>query len=63
VRSLALTALEEEIAARRSRACWRRSPRRRPQAGELPLDLPLREARDAFERIYFEFHLQLEAAT
>jgi DNA-binding NtrC family response regulator len=27
---------------------------------ELPLDLPLREARDAFERAYFEFHLARE---
>ena len=23
----------------------------------LPLDLPLREARDAFERVYFEHHI------
>ena len=28
--------------------------------GELPLDLPLREARDAFERVYFEHHLTRE---
>jgi DNA-binding NtrC family response regulator len=28
--------------------------------GELQLDLPLREARDAFERIYFEHHLTRE---
>lgn len=27
---------------------------------ELPLDLPLREARDAFERVYFEHHLSRE---
>jgi len=27
---------------------------------ELPLDLPLREARDAFERAYFEYHLGRE---
>jgi DNA-binding NtrC family response regulator len=27
---------------------------------ELPLDLPLREARDAFERAYFEHHLSRE---
>jgi DNA-binding NtrC family response regulator len=30
------------------------------QARELPLDLPLREARDAFERAYFEHHLSRE---
>jgi DNA-binding NtrC family response regulator len=29
-------------------------------ARELPLDLPLREARDAFERAYFEHHLSRE---
>ena len=29
-------------------------------AGDLPLDLPLREARDAFERVYFEHHLTRE---
>ena len=27
---------------------------------DLPLDLPLREARDAFERVYFEHHLARE---
>ena len=27
---------------------------------DLPLDLPLREARDAFERVYFEHHLSRE---
>jgi DNA-binding NtrC family response regulator len=26
----------------------------------LPLDAPLRDARDAFERVYFEYHLQRE---
>jgi DNA-binding NtrC family response regulator len=30
------------------------------QSRELPLDLPLREARDAFERAYFEHHLSRE---
>jgi len=29
-------------------------------AADLPLDLPLREARDAFERVYFEHHLTRE---
>ena len=28
----------------------------------LPLDLPLREARDAFERVYFEHHIAKEGA-
>ncbi len=31
-----------------------------PTVRELPLDLPLREARDAFERAYFEHHLSRE---
>ncbi|MEI2415290.1 response regulator [Orrella sp. JC864] len=30
------------------------------QLGGVSLDLPLREARDAFERIYFEYHLGRE---
>ncbi len=30
------------------------------QRTEMPLDLPLREARDAFERTYFEYHLSQE---
>jgi enoyl-CoA hydratase/carnithine racemase len=37
------------------------SPNGQPStARELPLDLPLREARDAFERAYFEHHLSRE---
>ena len=27
----------------------------------LPMDLPLREARDHFDAIYFDYHLQKEA--
>jgi DNA-binding NtrC family response regulator len=30
--------------------------------GTLPLDLELREARDAFERVYFEYHISRENA-
>jgi DNA-binding NtrC family response regulator len=30
------------------------------QLGSISLDLPLREARDEFERIYFEYHLRRE---
>lgn len=30
--------------------------------GALPLDLALRDARDAFERVYFEYHISREAA-
>ena len=35
-------------------------PRPLPSFDSMPLDLPLREARDAFERAYFEHHLQRE---
>jgi two-component system nitrogen regulation response regulator NtrX len=31
------------------------------QAPALPLDVPLREAREIFERSYFEHHIQLES--
>ena len=31
-----------------------------PAAHDLPLDLPLRDARDAFERVYFEYHIARE---
>lgn len=31
--------------------------------GNLSFDLPLREARDTFERIYFEYHLQQEGGS
>jgi DNA-binding NtrC family response regulator len=27
---------------------------------DLPFDLPLRDARDAFERVYFEYHIARE---
>ena len=58
VRSLALAALEEEIGGEEVSRLLAPQPSAAAQA--LPLDLPLREAREAFERIYFEHHLQLE---
>ncbi|NIE87877.1 transcriptional regulator, Fis family protein [Burkholderia sp. Tr-860] len=30
------------------------------QTAAIPFDIPLREARDAFERAYFEYHLARE---
>lgn len=62
VRNLALTALDEEISAEDVR---RVIPAEEGEAREfaslLPLlDQPLREARDAFEKLYFEHHLRLE---
>ena len=58
VRSLALGTLEEEIAAEEVSRLLAPQPSAAAQA--LPLDLPLREAREAFERVYFEHHLRLE---
>lgn len=59
VRSLALGALEEEIAAEDVARLL--APPAAGAALTLPLDLPLREAREAFERVYFEHHLQTES--
>ena len=58
VKSLALGTLEEEIGASEVR---RLLPADLAAAGcGIPLDQPLREAREAFERMYFEHHLRLE---
>jgi DNA-binding NtrC family response regulator len=62
VRNLALTALDEEISAE---DVSRVTPEKEDAGDEmlslLPLlDQPLREARDAFEKLYFEHHLRLE---
>jgi DNA-binding NtrC family response regulator len=61
VRSAALTALEDEIGAEDvSRTL---PPLEAPAVfAGLPLDLPLREAREAFERAYFEHHLAREGS-
>lgn len=62
VRNLALTALDEEISADDvSRVMPPEAGGDRELASLLPLlDQPLREARDAFEKLYFEHHLRLE---
>jgi two-component system nitrogen regulation response regulator NtrX len=56
VRTMALTSLEEEIGAGDAERVLPQFARRPAEAG-LSLDLPLREAREAFERSYFEHHL------
>jgi DNA-binding NtrC family response regulator len=56
VRTLALTSLEEEIGVGDAERVLPQFTRRAPDA-EISLDLPLREAREAFERTYFEHHL------
>jgi DNA-binding NtrC family response regulator len=63
VRSAALSALGDEITlddVQRVAASFNLEPV--TPASSLPLDLPLREARDAFERVYFEHHLGLESS-
>jgi DNA-binding NtrC family response regulator len=56
VRSLALGTLEDDITGDDVQRLLSPSP----ATQGLPLDLPLREAREAFERVYFEHHLVLE---
>jgi DNA-binding NtrC family response regulator len=59
VRALALTTLEETIGAVDVERVLPQYAAR-PSAVGLPLEMPLREAREAFERAYFEHHLALE---
>jgi two-component system, NtrC family, nitrogen regulation response regulator NtrX len=59
VRNLSITALEEEIGAADVERVLREA-QARPSGPGLVLDRPLREAREAFERAYFEHHLALE---
>jgi len=62
VRNLALTALDEEISADDVIRVMPQEVGADPELVPLlPLfDQPLREARDAFEKLYFEHHLRLE---
>jgi len=62
VRNLALTALDDEIDAD---DVARVMPEQEEEAGTAPsflplFEQPLREARDAFEKLYFEHHLRQE---
>jgi len=61
IKSLALAATEEEIDAPEITRLLasQQGDKALPLPGEI-LDLPLREAREAFERIYFEHHLKHE---
>ena len=62
VRNLALTSLDEEISADDVQRVLPREAGAENEPSLLtPLfDQPLREARDAFEKLYFEHHLRLE---
>jgi two-component system, NtrC family, nitrogen regulation response regulator NtrX len=67
VKSLALAALEEEISADDVQHLLAPGALHEPEMppGLLPemLTLPLREARELFERIYFEHHLRTEGGS
>lgn len=63
VKTLALTSLEEEIGADDVHRVLSQFEVERSMLGHaLPLHLPLREARDAFERVYFEHHIAKEGS-
>ncbi|MFA7239806.1 MAG: sigma-54 dependent transcriptional regulator [Sulfuricellaceae bacterium] len=59
VKNLALTALAEEITAQETgQVLAQFNPETPAERSVLPLDLPLREARDEFERVYFEHQIK-----
>ena len=62
VRNLALSALDEEISLEDVEEVFRSDGKESPEVmPALPFfDQPLREAREAFERLYFEHHLKCE---
>ena len=64
IRNLAIAALDEEISADDVNGllqCDAAAEVQRPAAPVLPMfDQPLRDAREAFERLYFEHHLKNE---
>jgi two-component system, NtrC family, nitrogen regulation response regulator NtrX len=62
VRSLAITAPGEEISVADVNQALSLFGTQQATAPGLPLDLTLREAREAFERVYFEHHIAKEGA-
>ena len=62
VRNLALTSLDEEITADDVQRVMPQDEQGGQELASLIplLDQPLREARDAFEKLYFEHHLRIE---
>ena len=59
IKSLALSALDEDISAAE---VTRLAPSSSPIVHDLPMELPLREAREAFERLYFEHHISRDGS-
>jgi two-component system nitrogen regulation response regulator NtrX len=60
VQTLAQTALGEQIALEDVERALPEPASARQLTHDLPLDVPLRDARDAFERVYFEYHISKE---
>jgi two-component system nitrogen regulation response regulator NtrX len=60
VHTLALTSLDEQISADDAKRVLAQHDQTSAGNSPLPLDLPLRDARDEFERVYFEHHIRLE---
>jgi two-component system nitrogen regulation response regulator NtrX len=60
VQTLARTALGEQITLEDVERSLPHQSAGRPLPFDVPLEAPLRDARDAFERIYFEYHIAKE---
>ncbi len=61
IKSLALTSLGEEITlSNTNQILLKQKSAAESNHLSLPLDMPLREARDIFEKIYFEYHISKE---
>lgn len=60
VQSLAQTALDDQISLEDVERNLPQPIHVAQPAHDLPFDLPLRDARDAFERVYFEYHIGKE---
>jgi DNA-binding NtrC family response regulator len=60
VRTLALTAAGEQLSLEEVNQGLPQAPAAANMAHDVPFDLPLRDARDAFERVYFEYHIARE---
>ena len=60
VQTLAQTALADQISIEDVERTLPQPNNTRQLAQDLPFDVPLRDARDAFERVYFEYHIGKE---
>jgi DNA-binding NtrC family response regulator len=60
VRTAAMTAAGEQISLEEVNQGLPQTQPANNMAHDVPFDLPLRDARDAFERVYFEYHIARE---